>query len=657
MDNKNENTANDANVFLKQDGPLLLSADSFYVALKSAFDRWPDATLFVDPYAGVVLRANKRAHQIFWGVGDQLLGRTVDQFYPNQRGALHAFSDEVLHRGYAWSRDLTLYDSSGETMNVEHLGVLARAGDQALLIFRILDLNAIDRRSIENGVNTLHRGGIAEWQHIERYFRDIERQNQLILSAAGEGIYGVDTQGITTFLNPAAETMLGYWAEDLVGKEMHAAIHHHHSDGRTHLKEECPIYSVFHHGQANKVDDDVFWRKDGKPIRVEYTSTPIMNSGRVEGAVIVFRDISERKRNEERLKSTLEENARLRKRLEMENAYLQEEILSHSNHHEILGNSDTIAQTLIQINLVAPTPANVLITGESGTGKELVARAIHQASMRRDRPLIRVNCAAIPRELFESEFFGHIKGAFTGAVRDRIGRFELADGGTIFLDEVGEIPLDLQSKLLRVLQDQRFERVGEEKTRSVDVRLIAATNRDLKAEVDKGNFREDLYFRLNVFPIFCRPLRERMSDIPILASHFLDICCAKMNIPRPALTKANIADLQAYEWPGNARELQNVIERAAILSRHKKMSFTLPKTSPGFESNTRTQTTTGTDKVLTAQEIESFEQENIRRALKQCNGRVSGENGAAVLLGIKPTTLYSKIKKMDRIHSSSASSR
>lgn len=258
--------------------------------------------------------------------------------------------------------------------------------------------------------------------------------------------------------NPAAEAMLGWSASDLIGRNMHELIHHHHADGTPYPAEDCPIYNAFRHAKVNLVEDEIFWRKDGPPIRVEYSSTPITDGNEVIGAVIIFRDITERKENERRLRDALAEVERLKERLEQENAYLQEEVRDSRKHHEIIGVSPAIVETLKQIELVAPTDANVLIIGESGTGKELVAQAIHADSARADRPLIRVNCAAIPRELFESEFFGHVKGAFTGAVRDRVGRFELANGGTIFLDEVGEIPLELQGKLLRVLQERTFER-------------------------------------------------------------------------------------------------------------------------------------------------------------------------------------------------------
>src|SRR5882724_10386970 len=234
---------------------------------------------------------------------------------------------------------------------------------------------------------------------------------------------------------------------------------------------------------------------------------------------------------------------------------------------DLVGQSFALRQIISQIDVVAPTEASVLILGETGTGKELVAREIHNRSQRKDKPLVRVNCASIPKDLFESEFFGHVRGAFTSAIKDRAGRFETAQGGTIFLDEIGEVPLEMQSKLLRVLQEKRYERVGEDRTRVADVRTVAATNRDLKKEAAAGHFREDLYYRLNVFPIHVMPLRDRMDDIPQLARHFVELSAKELKCAKPRLTKAGIAKLQNYDWPGNVRELRNVIERAVILAR------------------------------------------------------------------------------------------
>src|SRR5262245_44232460 len=259
-----------------------------------------------------------------------------------------------------------------------------------------------------------------------------------------------------------------------------------------------------------------------------------------------------------------EQVEQLRARLELENEYLREEVTRAGDFGELIGQGPALGAVARQIDLVAPTDAAVLVLGESGTGKELVARELHRRSTRSARPLVKVNCAAVPRELYESEFFGHAKGAFTGALRDRAGRFELADGGTLFLDEVGEIPLELQAKLLRVLQEGELERVGEERTRKVNVRVIAATNRDLRNEAEAGRFRQDLYYRLSVFPVELPPLRKRTEDIPLLAEHFLALASRNLGRPKPRLTLANVQQLQRYEWPGNVRELQHVIERAVI---------------------------------------------------------------------------------------------
>ncbi len=494
----------------------------------------------------------------------------------------------------------------------------------------------------------------------------VRQELELILQAAGDGIYGIDCNGLGTFANRASSEILGWKEEEVIGHAVHALHHHSRPDGSHYPKEECPIYAAFSDGRIHRGDDEIFWKADGTCIPVEYTSTPIYDQGKLSGAVVVFKDISERKRNEEALQAAHLELARMKERLEEENAYLQEAFSAQHNFKEIIGNSCAINQVLSQVELVAPTYANVLINGESGTGKELIARAIHERSDRSERPLIKVNCAAIPHELFESEFFGHQKGAFTGAIKERVGRFELADGGTIFLDEVGEIPLDLQSKLLRVLQEGQLERVGDSQTRSVDVRVIAATNRDLKAEVESMRFREDLYFRLNVFPIEAAPLRKRSDDIPLLAQHFINLTSRKLKRSEPTLSHANVKQLQAYNWPGNIRELQNIIERAIIICQNNKLNFDLPNSEP---TNLKS-VNSGSDRVtakptssqsidkplinegLTEQQAYSEEtrlkrdRENIKRALAACNGRISGNNGAAQLLGIKPTTLTSRIKKL-----------
>ena len=315
---------------------------------------------------------------------------------------------------------------------------------------------------------------------------------------------------------------------------------------------------------------------------------------------------------------------------------------------EIIGQSGAWRQIIRQVEMVAPTDATVLVLGETGTGKELIARELHRRSRRKDKPLVRVNCASIPKELYESEFFGHARGAFTSAVRDRIGRFEAAGGGTLFLDEIGEIPLELQSKLLRVLQEKCYERVGEERTRRADVRIVAATNRDLKKEIAAGRFREDLYYRLNVFPIKVAALRDRKEDIPLLTAHFIELSVKELGCPRPRLTRAGIEILRNYDWPGNIRELRNVIERAAIFAQGGSLEFDLPESgSPvdvnsfGSEHDAKVESEFQTDA-----EIRRRERENLFVVLQRTGWKIKGVDGAAELLGLKPTTLISRMEKM-----------
>lgn len=343
-----------------------------------------------------------------------------------------------------------------------------------------------------------------------------------------------------------------------------------------------------------------------------------------------------------------EEIQKLKSELEQQNAYLKEEVIEAKAFGDLVGESTALRQIVGQIDLVAPTDASVLILGETGTGKELVAHEIHRRSRRKDKPFVRVNCASIPKDLYESEFFGHARGSFTGAVKDRAGRFESAEGGTIFLDEIGEVPLDLQSKLLRVLQEKSYERVGEDRTRRADVRIIAATNRDLKIEAAAGRFREDLYYRLSVFPIQVAPLRDRRDDIPLLAQHFINFSVREMGYTKPRLTRAGIIQLQNYDWPGNIRELRNVIERAVILARGKTLEFDLPShQKQPHTSDHKSQAESSPDTgFFTEVEMLQKERDNLRNVLEKADWKIKGSGGAAELLGIKPTTLKARIKKM-----------
>jgi transcriptional regulator with GAF, ATPase, and Fis domain len=337
-----------------------------------------------------------------------------------------------------------------------------------------------------------------------------------------------------------------------------------------------------------------------------------------------------------------EQLEQLRGALEQERDDLRAELATGAAG-PLIGPSAALAEVRRRIELVAPTDATVLVLGESGTGKELVATAIHEASARRAQPIVRVNCAAIPAELFESEFFGHVKGAFTGALRDRAGKVQLAHRGTLFLDEVAEIPLALQPKLLRVLQERAFERVGDEQTRTADVRFVAATNRDLGAEVRAGRFREDLYYRLAVFPIEIAPLRARPEDIAPLARRFVDAACARFGRAPLPLRPSDVALLAAQRWPGNVRELMSFIERAVILSDKTRLRLDLAfAESPGVPT-TPSPAARG---FVTVREWRARERDNVRAALAAADGRIYGPRGAAELLGVKPTTLASRLKAL-----------
>ena len=470
----------------------------------------------------------------------------------------------------------------------------------------------------------------------------LERRNELLLRCAGEGIYGLDADGITTFVNPAAESMLGWTAEQLMGKSQHALIHHTHADGRGYPREDCPIYAAFTDGAVHEVCDEIFWRKDGSSFPVEYTSTPIRDDeGALLGAVVTFRDVTERHKEKAALVAALVEVQTLKEQLEAENQYLRAEVRG-PELDDMIGGGAALSRAKKHVRQVAPTDATVLILGETGVGKEHFARAIHALSDRRERALIKVNCAALPSTLIESELFGHEKGSFTGASARRIGRFELAQGGTIFLDEIGELPLELQAKLLRVLQEGELERLGGTRTIKVDIRIVAATNRDLLKMVWAGEFRDDLYYRLNVFPILVPPLRERVEDVPALVEHFVRRFSQKLGRRIEPVPEAAIAALQRYPWPGNIRELENVIERAVILATDPVLPVEealdgRPVGARGSAARPRGEPRT----------LEDVERAHIRAVAEQAGWRIEGERGAAKILGLHPNTLRSRMKKLN----------
>lgn len=616
-----------------------------YWMRNAAFEQCPEPLMLLDPQENKYIDCNIAATQMLGFDRQDILKMPISYIHGRELGQLIVFTQEALQRGHAKSKRISCRLKNDMHIPVELSASRTVIKGREYLVVSIKDIDSEERRRDKADADRLARNGILEWKHLQSIFQQGERDNLLMLTSVGDGIYCVDTNGLCTFINPAAKRLLGRTDSDVLGQNIHYVHHHTHDDGTHYPVEECPIYAAIRDGVVHEGMQEVFWKHDGTPFPVEFTSTPIISGGSIIGAVVVFRDISQRMETEKQLRDALKEVSELKARLEDENAYLQQEILIEQRYHGIIGESTAIKRIHQQIELVAQTEANVLITGESGTGKELIARAIHDASNRKDKPMIRVNCAAIPHELFESEFFGHIRGAFTGAVRDRIGRFELANGGTLFLDEVGEIPLELQSKLLRVLQEGQLERVGEEKTRNVDVRIIAATNKDLKKEAEAHHFREDLYFRLNVFPIHSPPLRERGNDITLLATHFLEQASQKFSKKECKLRQSDLKPLQTYNWPGNIRELQNVMERAAITSHQGRVTIDLPLTASATEMTTPKESP-GETRIIGDDEMQERVKRNMLAALEQCDWKLFGDDGAAALLKLKPTTLASRIKRL-----------
>ncbi len=459
--------------------------------------------------------------------------------------------------------------------------------------------------------------------------------SNLLLNAVGEGVYGFDINGNAVFINPASEQMTGWPAEELLGKNIHEYHHHSHEDGSPYPCHECHIYNTMRDGIERKITNEVFWRKDGSNFPVEYTSTPVYKDGELIGAVAIFRDVSQQRSADNKLRAALKKVQDLTEKLQEENSYLQDEINKTWSGTGLEGNTPAYQEMLQQIDIVAKTDSTVLILGENGTGKELVARNLHQLSQRYNSPLVKVNCAAFNANLLESELFGHEKGAFTNANERRKGRFELADKGTLFLDEVGELPLEAQSKLLRVLQEREFERVGGSKTIKVDIRVIVATNRDLLSMVEQGLFRMDLYYRLNVFPIKIPALRERLEDIPLLCHGILKQLNGKLNKNIQGINKRSLAKLSAYHWPGNIRELQNILEREVILSTSELLNIqqNFPKNKQVNKNFKKT--------------LADVEKAHIIEILTDYHWRIGGDNGAAKALGMPDSTLRSRMKKLN----------
>ena len=499
-------------------------------------------------------------------------------------------------------------------------GVLASADIQWLRVFADHAAVSIANARAFEEIESLRARLEQENDQLREEFRDLFEEAPIPY------VYeGLDSRFIRA--NQAALKTLGIRPDEITGTFGKGLV----ADGIENQRRLREAFEAAGRGkEINGVLLELRRKDNGNPVWVQWWSRPAAD-GKSTRTMMV--DVTDRVLMEQE-----------QTRLQAQNDYLLEEIRKEHNFGDLIGSSPGLRKVVQQIQLVAPTNTAVLVTGESGTGKELVARAIHEHSQCKGRALITVNCGAVPENLFESEFFGHMRGAFTGAVRDKPGRFELADGGTLFLDEIGEIPLPMQAKLLRVLQEQEIERVGDTRTRKINVRVIAATNRDLKKEVEAGRFRQDLFYRLSVFPIEIPPLRERREDIAPLAAHFVKQIARRLNRPIPRVTQAALDQLADHDWPGNIRELQNAVERAVIVSQRGPLQFELPGLASSQSSTSRQQSRTAV--LMTRDELKSRERESIAAALQQTGGRVFGTGGAAELLGMKPTTLASRIKAL-----------
>lgn len=468
----------------------------------------------------------------------------------------------------------------------------------------------------------------------EAQVREREQKLSRLVGGAMDAIVELDQHLRVTQMNPAAEKIFGSSAAVIINQTFTKFLATESREKLARLVIELDTRSE---GQRNLwIGGGLMVVPSGEERFQAEATLSRFDLEREPFYTLILRNVNERLEAEQKIRA-----------LTGESEYLREEISALVGSNEIVGRSATLMRVLGDVKEVAPTDATVLILGETGTGKELIARAIHAASRRQHKPLIKVNCAAIPATLIESEFFGHEQGAFTGATKKRDGRFALAHGGTIFLDEVGELPLDLQSKLLRVLQEGEFEPVGSSQTRKINVRVIAATNRDLEKFVAEGKFREDLYYRLNVFPIRMPPLRERREDIGMLATALAQKFAQRMGRWLEPLSKDCLRRLHAYHWPGNVRELQNIIERAVITSHDGQLN--LDRALPESVTVTATALATGGDTKnhpFTAKKLEELERDNIIAALDTCEWKVAGEHGAAQLLEMKPTTLSSRMKAL-----------
>ena len=626
------------------------------VRFRNLLDYIPGVSIQEYTADGIVRYWNKASEEVYGYTAEEAIGRNLGDLIippevkPQFKQALELGAKCTKSGEFMPPGELMLLHKNGCLVPVYSIHTVVCLSGRPPLMFCIdVDLserkrteealrkayNELERRVEERTaelakVNDKLRRKIEERKRAEESLRESEKRYLLATSAGRVGVWDWDLDTNEIYLDPMLKAFLGYEDHEIRnhiddwGKRVHPADRERVMAEATKHLEGASLQYEIEHRMLHK-DGSIRWflargtamrDKSGKPYRMLGTDT----------------DITERKQAEEALRKSYTEIEQLKDRLQAESEYLRAEIKLTHSHGEIVGESEAINKVFLQVEQVAPTESLVLITGETGTGKELIARAIHNLSKRKDRVMVKVDCASLPSALVESELFGREKGAYTGALTSQVGRFEVADGSSIFLDEIGELSPELQAKLLRVIQESEFERLGSPKTIRVNVRVIAATNRDLSAEVRKGNFREDLYYRLDVFHIEAPPLRERLDDIPLLVWTFANEFAEKMGKKIQTVPKRTMEALQRYQWPGNIRELRNVIEYAVIISTSDMLKVKLPQDPRGV-----------TSRILT---LKDAERQHITKVLDRTNWRIKGPHGAAELLDLKPSTLYTKMNKL-----------
>ena len=569
------------------------------------FEASPDAVLVTD-HNGLILQANAQAENMFGYARQELIGQAVELLIPERFHSVHpkhrsAYSSQPRVRAMGAGLELFGRRKDGTEIPVDTMLSPLETAEGHLVLVVVRD--------------------ISQKKLAEQALRRSEQQFRSLFEFSPDAIVVTSHEGKIAEVNTQVEKFFGYSRSELLGQPIEILIPERFR--ATHPKHRAD-YAAHSRVRSMGAGLELYGlRKDGREFPVDIMLGPAESP---EGQVVlsVIRDLSEKRQAEEALR-----------RSEREKNYLEEELVTTQQFEEIVGESSGLKRVLKQVEDVAGTDATVLILGETGTGKELIARAVHKLSPRRDNAFVKLNCSAIPSGLLESELFGHEKGAFTGAIAQKIGRLELAHQGTFFLDEVGDLPAELQPKILRALQEKEFERVGGTRTIPVNIRLVAATNRDLAKMVGAGQFRSDLYYRLRVFPVTIPPLRERREDIPLLVRYFLASHSKRMGRRIETIPDETMKTLVRWHWPGNVRELENFIERSVILSPGAVLRAPLAELEQIEESSGSADTN-----------LEAAEREHILRVLRECKGMISGTNGAAERLGLKRTTLNSKIKKL-----------